>query len=166
MLPPCNFYWFRIDNNHMAEPWLDQALTDRHTEVIFKWGFSREVTCELMQYLPHFLADKGSKGTIVTPLWHNCYTIVTPLWHNCDTIVTQLWNQSNHCETIQPLWNHSNHCEMRIAIFAWRVTRNYDYSPFKSNYIYLSIYMSPSLFSEVYSVIWSFSINIGDMQTT
>ena len=28
MLPPCNFYWFRIDNKHMAEPWLDQALID------------------------------------------------------------------------------------------------------------------------------------------
>ena len=26
MLPPNYFYWFRIDNNHMTEPWLDQAL--------------------------------------------------------------------------------------------------------------------------------------------
>ena len=26
MLPPCNFYWFRLDIKHMAEPWLDQAL--------------------------------------------------------------------------------------------------------------------------------------------
>ena len=28
MLPPCNFYWFRIDNKHMVEPWLDQMLMD------------------------------------------------------------------------------------------------------------------------------------------
>ena len=28
MLPPQYFYWFRIDNKHMTEPWLDQALMD------------------------------------------------------------------------------------------------------------------------------------------
>ena len=28
MLPPYNLYWFRIDNKHMTEPWLDQALMD------------------------------------------------------------------------------------------------------------------------------------------
>ena len=33
MLPPYYFYWFRIDNKHMAEPWMDQALMDRHTRV-------------------------------------------------------------------------------------------------------------------------------------
>ena len=26
MLPSYNFYWFRIDNKHMTEPLLDQAL--------------------------------------------------------------------------------------------------------------------------------------------
>ena len=26
MLPPYYFYWFRIDNKHMTEPWFDQAL--------------------------------------------------------------------------------------------------------------------------------------------
>ena len=26
MLPSYYFYWFRIDNKHMTEPWLDQAL--------------------------------------------------------------------------------------------------------------------------------------------
>ena len=25
MLPPYNFYWFRIDTKHMTEPWLDHA---------------------------------------------------------------------------------------------------------------------------------------------
>ena len=28
MLSPYYFCWFRIDNKHMAEPWLDQALMD------------------------------------------------------------------------------------------------------------------------------------------
>ena len=28
MIPPYNFYWFRIDNKHITEPWLDQALMD------------------------------------------------------------------------------------------------------------------------------------------
>ena len=28
MLQPYYFYWFRIDNKHMTEPWLDQALVD------------------------------------------------------------------------------------------------------------------------------------------
>ena len=28
MLPPYYFFWFRIDNKHMTEPWLDQALMD------------------------------------------------------------------------------------------------------------------------------------------
>ena len=28
MLPPYYFYWFRIDNKHMTEPWLDQVLMD------------------------------------------------------------------------------------------------------------------------------------------
>ena len=28
MLPPYYLYWFRIDNKHMTEPWLDQALMD------------------------------------------------------------------------------------------------------------------------------------------
>ena len=28
MLPQYYFYWFRIDNKHMTEPWLDQALMD------------------------------------------------------------------------------------------------------------------------------------------
>jgi len=28
MLPQYNFYWFRIDNKHMAEPWLNQRLMD------------------------------------------------------------------------------------------------------------------------------------------
>ena len=28
MFPPYNFYWFRINTKHMAEPWLDQALMD------------------------------------------------------------------------------------------------------------------------------------------
>ena len=28
MLPPYYFYWFRIDNKHMTEPWFDQALMD------------------------------------------------------------------------------------------------------------------------------------------
>ena len=28
MLPPYNFYWFRIDNKHMTEPWLNQGLMD------------------------------------------------------------------------------------------------------------------------------------------
>ena len=29
MLPPYYFYWFRIDNKHKTEPWLDQALMDK-----------------------------------------------------------------------------------------------------------------------------------------
>ena len=36
MLPPCNFYWFRIDTKHITEPWLDQTLMDlayNHTRV-------------------------------------------------------------------------------------------------------------------------------------
>ena len=28
VIPPYYFYWFRIDSNHMTEPWLDQALMD------------------------------------------------------------------------------------------------------------------------------------------
>ena len=28
MSPPNYFYWFRIDNKHMTEPWLDQAQMD------------------------------------------------------------------------------------------------------------------------------------------
>ena len=28
MLPKYYFYWFRIENKHKAEPWLDQALMD------------------------------------------------------------------------------------------------------------------------------------------
>ena len=28
MLPPYYFYWFRIDNKHVTESWLDQALID------------------------------------------------------------------------------------------------------------------------------------------
>ena len=28
MLPPYYFYWSRIDNKHMTEPWLDQTLMD------------------------------------------------------------------------------------------------------------------------------------------
>ena len=28
MLPPYNLYWFRIDNKHMTEPWMDQALME------------------------------------------------------------------------------------------------------------------------------------------
>ena len=28
MLPPYYFYWLRIDNKHMTEPWLDEALMD------------------------------------------------------------------------------------------------------------------------------------------
>ena len=28
MLPPYYFYWFRINNKDMTEPWLDQALMD------------------------------------------------------------------------------------------------------------------------------------------
>ena len=28
MFPPYNFYWFKINTKHMAEPWLDQALMD------------------------------------------------------------------------------------------------------------------------------------------
>ena len=28
MLPPYKFYWLRIDNKHMTEPWLDQALME------------------------------------------------------------------------------------------------------------------------------------------
>ena len=28
MLPPYNLYWFRIDNKHMTEPWLDQELME------------------------------------------------------------------------------------------------------------------------------------------
>ena len=28
VIPPYYFYWFRIDNRHMTEPWLDQALMD------------------------------------------------------------------------------------------------------------------------------------------
>ena len=28
MLPPYYFFWFRKDNKHMTEPWLDQALME------------------------------------------------------------------------------------------------------------------------------------------
>ena len=28
MLPPDYFYWFRIDNKHKTEPWLDPALME------------------------------------------------------------------------------------------------------------------------------------------
>jgi len=28
MLPQHNFFWSRIDNKHMTEPWLDQALME------------------------------------------------------------------------------------------------------------------------------------------
>ena len=34
MLSPYYFYWFRIDNKYKTEPWLDQALLDRHTGVM------------------------------------------------------------------------------------------------------------------------------------
>ena len=28
MILPCNFYWFRIDNKHLTQPWLDLTLLD------------------------------------------------------------------------------------------------------------------------------------------
>ena len=39
MLPLYYFYWFRKDNKHMTEPWLDQALMDlgyRSVQVKYK----------------------------------------------------------------------------------------------------------------------------------
>ena len=35
MIPPSNFYWFRKDAKHMSEPWLDQALMESHTSVMY-----------------------------------------------------------------------------------------------------------------------------------
>ena len=40
MLPPYYFYWFRIDNKHMTEPWLDQGLMDlAYRSVIHTWEY-------------------------------------------------------------------------------------------------------------------------------
>ena len=38
MLPPYNFYWFRIDNKHMTEPWLDEALMESAYKCDYNMG--------------------------------------------------------------------------------------------------------------------------------
>ena len=47
MLPPQNFYWFRIDTKHMTEPWLDQALMAYRT-----------VPCD---FVTHLICMKNTK---------------------------------------------------------------------------------------------------------
>ena len=42
MLPPYYLYWFRIDNKHMTEPCLDQALMDL--------AYRRDPSCDVMLF--------------------------------------------------------------------------------------------------------------------
>ena len=40
MLPPYKFYWFRIHNKPMTEPWLNQALMDYRSGPFIKYLFT------------------------------------------------------------------------------------------------------------------------------
>ena len=52
MLPSFNFYWFRIDNKHMTEPWLDQVLMDSAYRNEMKFSFC--FTCHTLKlYNPY-----------------------------------------------------------------------------------------------------------------
>ena len=107
----------------MNPDWIRRYWT-RHTEVIFKCGFSTKVTCELIQYLSHFLADKGFKGIIVTPLWHHCDT--------------------NIVKPFQPLWN--GHCmkgHMKLRLQSLQIYYIY-------LYIFINIYVPLPLLRSVF----------------
>ena len=68
MIPPYNFYWFRIDNKHMTEPWLDQALMDLayRSEItiriffLYDWFFSFTLVFLLTWYQRHWFFATNS----------------------------------------------------------------------------------------------------------
>ena len=51
MLPPSNFYRFRIDNKHMTEPWLDQAQMDSK----YRSGWESGMEGHFKSHLIHLL---------------------------------------------------------------------------------------------------------------
>jgi len=55
MLPPSNFYWFRIDNKHMTEPWLDQALMDSEYRSGWESGMEGHFKSHLIHLMMFFV---------------------------------------------------------------------------------------------------------------
>ena len=77
MLPPNYFYWFRVDNKHLIEPWLDQALMDsayRRVRVVFCIFYS------LLQFL-------------YAKLWFECKTCQDEYWIGCIKGVSRVYSQ-------------------------------------------------------------------------
>ena len=95
MLPPYYFYWFRIDNKHMTEPWLDQALIDSAYRSVWKKdleniGFyvyniqhSDSIKCTVhtaLLFLNHGLDNKWLGLVSPPPLPQNCLIIPCRKW--------------------------------------------------------------------------------------
>ena len=72
MLPPFYFYWFRIDNKHMTEPWLDQALMESTYKCVaragypclFIWNYCNLNCCLLLQVILMDWCSKDTEGKL------------------------------------------------------------------------------------------------------
>ena len=61
MLLPNYFYWFRIDNKYMTEPWLDQALMDSAYRSVFFIKTKKLNTRHKLYFSHHFIFEIGLK---------------------------------------------------------------------------------------------------------
>ena len=113
MLPPNLFYWFRIDNKHMTETWLDQALMDlacRSDFLCFPHFINPLVIfcclrtlCVNILWFPHFycspccfLFSQSSSQTSLLSL--NC--LKYSWWSNIASlfpVVQFLWHKKTAC---------------------------------------------------------------------
>ena len=90
MLLPYFFYWFRIDNKHMTEPWLDQSIMLQYDTIMNPlW----------LHYAPiwlHYDSIMLQYDPIMTPLWIH----YAPIRLQYDSIMSLL------CSNMTPLWLH------------------------------------------------------------
>ena len=115
MLLPYFFYWFRIDNKHMTEPWLDQSIMLQYDTIMNPlW----------LHYAPiwlHYDSIMLQYDPIMTPLWIHYAPIrlqydsimsllcsnMTPLWLHYDSIMLQYDSiMTPLCSNMTPLWLH------------------------------------------------------------
>ena len=140
MLPPCNFYWFRIYTTHMAETWLDEAQWTRHISVIRqiltsilaalcivteKRSCDRKKLAIVLENTSSCAENAYSCGRKCMPLWHIIHVLwrkmrariaentCFPLDNTCSCGENTFFASENACSCggkCLPLWRTCNAC--------------------------------------------------------
>ena len=115
-----NFNWFRIDNKHMTEPWLNQVLMDSayRSDIATFWICMDATFLVWVVYINFLLKDTTDRSKISSdqkglffavslypPLIHSCHVIQTEItWPVYCTAIG--WSSGDVKKTIRTICNN------------------------------------------------------------